>query len=297
MDELVAKAAILQEALPYIRTFHNRTFVVKYGGHAMVDDALKESFARDVCLLRYVGIRVVVVHGGGPQIDQMLKRVDLPSTFSGGLRVTDDATMSVVEMVLTGTVNSEIVGLICAQGGHAMGLSGRDDNMLLAERLPPVDAKDENGRPLKVDLGRVGRLRRVKPELLDKLLDGGFVPVIAPIAVDANGQTLNVNADSAAGEIAQRLQAAKLVLMTDVDGVRGADGSMLRSLRAEEADDLIDKDVIRGGMIPKVRCALDAVRNGVEKVHVIDGRTKHALLLEIFTDEGVGTEIHRDVAG
>lgn len=297
MDELVAKAAILQEALPYIRTFHNRTFVVKYGGHAMVDDALKESFARDVCLLRYVGIRVVVVHGGGPQIDQMLKRVGLNSTFSGGLRVTDDATMNVVEMVLTGTVNSEIVGLICAQGGHAMGLSGRDDNMLLAERLAPVDAKDESGQPLKVDLGRVGQLRRVKPELLDKLLGGGFVPVIAPIAVDADGQTLNVNADSAAGEIAQRLQAAKLVLMTDVDGVRGADGSMLRSLRAEEADDLIDKDVIQGGMIPKVRCALDAVRNGVEKVHVIDGRTKHALLLEIFTDQGVGTEIHRDVGG
>ncbi|HTM44055.1 MAG TPA: acetylglutamate kinase [Polyangiaceae bacterium] len=296
MNELVAKAAILHEALPYIRRFHNRTFVVKYGGHAMVDDALKESFARDVCLLRYVGIRVVVVHGGGPQIDEMLDRVGIKATFAGGLRVTDDATMNMVEMVLTGNVNADIVGLICAQGGRAMGISGRDDNMLLAERLPPTQVKNDRGESVSVDLGRVGKIRRVKPELIDNLISTGFVPVIAPIACDKDGKTLNINADSAAGEIAQSLRAAKLVLMTDVEGVRGADNQMLRSLQAEEAEQLIEKNVIRAGMIPKVRCALDAVRNGVEKVHIIDGRAKHALLLEIFTDQGVGTEIHRDGA-
>lgn len=294
MDELVAKAAILHEALPYIRRFHNRTFVVKYGGHAMVDEGLKESFARDVCLLRYVGIRVVVVHGGGPQIDDMLQRMGIKATFSGGLRVTDENTMGVVEMVLTGNVNADIVGLICAQGGRAMGLSGRDDNMLLASRVGPRQAKDDKGETVTVDLGRVGKINRVKPELIDNVISSGFVPVIAPIAVDTDGKTLNINADNAAGEIAAAMQAAKLVLMTDVDGVRGSDGKMLPSLSAEEADRLIEQDVIRGGMIPKVQCALDAVRNGVEKVHIIDGRTKHALLLEIFTDLGVGTEIHRD---
>lgn len=294
--DVVAKAAILHEALPYIRRFHNRTFVVKYGGHAMVDEALKESFARDVCLLRYVGIRVVVVHGGGPQIDQMLQRVGVSSRFEGGLRVTDDATMDVVEMVLTGNVNAEIVGLICAQGGRGMGLSGRDDSMLLAQRLSPTAAKNEKGESVQVDLGRVGRIQRVKPELIDKLIASGFVPVIAPIAVDRDGHTLNVNADSAAGEIAQAMQAAKLVLMTDVEGVRGKDNAMLRSLSAEQAEQLIDENVIRAGMIPKVQCALDAVKNGVEKVHIIDGRTKHALLLEIFTDSGIGTEIHREGA-
>jgi len=294
MDELVAKAAILHEALPYIRRFHNRTFVVKYGGHAMVDESLKQSFARDVCLLRYVGIRVVVVHGGGPQIDEMLQRMGITATFAGGLRVTDDKTMDVVEMVLTGSVNADIVGLICAQGGRAMGLSGRDDNMLLATRVDARPTKNDKGDTVTVDLGRVGKISRVKPELIDNVIQSGFVPVVAPIAVDADGQTLNINADSAAGEIAQAMQAAKLVLMTDVDGVRGTDGQMLPSLSAEQADHLIEQQVIRAGMIPKVECALDAVRNGVEKVHIIDGRTKHALLLEIFTDRGVGTEIHRD---
>jgi acetylglutamate kinase len=197
-------------------------------------------------------------------------------------------------MVLSGSVNADIVGLICAQGGRAMGLSGRDDNMLLASRVGPRQSKNDKGESFTVDLGRVGKINRVKPELIDNLMANGFVPVIAPIAVDADGKTLNINADNAAGEIAAAMQAAKLVLMTDVDGVRGDDGKMLPSLSAEQADHLIDQGVIRGGMIPKVQCALDAVRNGVEKVHIIDGRTKHALLLEIFTDLGVGTEIHRD---
>jgi acetylglutamate kinase len=282
MDQLIEKAKILQEALPYIRRFHGRTFVVKYGGHAMVDEALKESFARDVCLLRYVGIPVVVVHGGGPQIDRMLERVGIPSSFENGLRITDDETMDVVEMVLGGAVNQEIVGVICEHGGRAVGLSGKDDHFMRAERLAAG-----------VDLGRVGEIREVSPKIVEKLLESGFLPVIAPIAVGPDGEALNVNADTAAGRIAGALRAAKLVLMTDVEGVKDEKGELLSSLEAREAEDLIARGVIKGGMIPKVRCALDAVAAGVEKVHILDGRTSHALLLEIFTDRGVGTEIRR----
>jgi acetylglutamate kinase len=291
MDELIHKAAILHEALPYIRRFHGRTFVIKYGGHAMVDEALKGSFARDVCLLRYVGIQVVVVHGGGPQINEILDRMGIKATFSGGLRVTDDETMSVVEMVLAGGVNSEIVGLIGKYGGRAMGLSGRDDSFLLASRLPPVAGSDAAGAPVQVNLGRVGKIDRVNPALIVNLISNGFVPVIAPIAIDADGHALNVNADTAAGRIAEALDAAKLVLMTDVPGVRDARGEHMGTLRASEARRLMADGTIVGGMIPKVECALDAVENGVEKAHIVDGRTRHALLLEIFTDEGVGTQI------
>jgi acetylglutamate kinase len=279
MDQLVEKAAVLHEALPYIRRFHKRTFVVKYGGHAMGDASLKESFARDVCLLRFVGIRVVVVHGGGPQITSMLERVGIESTFSGGLRITDDATMDVVEMVLGGSVNQDLVGLICQQGGRAVGLSGRDDHFMRARRVE--------------HLGRVGEVEHVDPTIVEELMTNAFIPVIAPIGVDAEGKALNVNADTAAGRIAAALGAAKLVLMTDVQGVEDSASKLISSLQASEAEQLIADDVIRGGMIPKVRCALDAVELGVEKVHIIDGRKRHALLLEIFTDRGVGTEIHR----
>lgn len=292
MDDLIQKAATLQEALPYIRRFHGRTFVVKYGGHAMVDHALKESFAKDVCLLRYVGIQVVVVHGGGPQIDRTLQRMGIRSTFTGGLRVTDEETMDVVEMVLSGGVNSEIVGLICKHGGHAMGLSGRDDLFLQATRHGEVDARDSGGAPTKVDLGRVGRIETIHPGLVKNLIQNGFIPVIAPIAVDTDGHPLNVNADTAAGRIAEALRAAKLILMTDVEGVCDREGRLLSSLAASEAGKLIADDVISGGMIPKVRCALAAVAAGVEKAHIVDGRRLHALLLEILTDRGVGTEIH-----
>lgn len=293
MDDLIKKAAVLEEALPYIRRFHNRTIVVKYGGHAMVDDALKESFAKDVCLLRYVGIKVVVVHGGGPQINRMLDRVGIKSVFNAGLRVTDDETMDVVEMVLGGGVNQEIVGLICQHGGRAVGLSGRDDRFMRARRHNRVPAKNEQGEDVLVDLGRVGEVEHVDSTVLDQLISNGFVPVIAPVAVDADGQSLNVNADTAAGSIAGALRAAKLVLMTDIEGVKTKDKTLIRSLEAPEAERLIADGVITGGMIPKVRCALDAVQLGVEKVHVLDGRLKHAILLEIFTDEGVGTEIRR----
>jgi acetylglutamate kinase len=293
MDDLVSKAAVLHEALPYIRRFQGRTFIVKYGGHAMVDEELKESFARDVCLLRYVGIRVVVVHGGGPQINRMLERVGLPATFSGGLRVTDDATMEMVEMVLGGGVNQEIVGLICQHGGRAIGLSGRDDRFLVAKRLERVTGKDEHGSPVLVDLGRVGEVVHVETGVLDHLTASGFVPVVAPIGVDDAGNSLNVNADTVAGAIGGALRATKMILMTDVEGVKTATGELISSLDAPEAERLIQESVITGGMIPKVRCALDAVAAGVEQVHVIDGRRRHALLLELFTDRGVGTEIRR----
>lgn len=293
MDALVEKAKILHEALPYIRRFSGRTFVVKYGGHAMVDAELKESFARDVCLLRYVGIRMVVVHGGGPQIDQMLSKIGITSTFQAGLRVTDDATMEVVEMVLGGAVNQDIVGLICKHGGRAVGLSGKDDHFMRAQRLPEVPAKDPSGVDVLVDLGRVGDIETVDASIVDRLLDSGFLPVIAPVAVDPAGLALNVNADTAAGRIAGALGAAKLMLMTDVDGVKDGSGALLSSLGAQEAEALIERGVIKSGMIPKVRCALEAVAEGVEKVHIIDGRRSHALLLEIFTDTGVGTEIKR----
>jgi acetylglutamate kinase len=291
MDSLVAKAAILQEALPYIRRFHNQTVVVKYGGHAMVDPELEASFARDVCLLRYVGIRVLVVHGGGPQINDALTRLGIPSTFSAGLRVTDDATMDVVEMVLAGRVNSQIVGLLGAQGGRAIGLSGRDDSLLLAERLGAVPLPGQAADAPLVDLGRVGRITRVKPELLESLLTDGLIPVIAPIAIDVDGKPLNVNADSAAAEIAIALHAQKLVLMTDVAGVKDDKGQVLDFLDAPTARRHIQAGVIQGGMIPKVDCALAAIEQAVRQVHIIDGRTKHALLLEIFTDQGVGTEL------
>jgi len=293
MDDLIRKAAVLEEALPYIRRFHNRTVVVKYGGHAMGDDGFKESFAKDVCLLRYVGIRVVVVHGGGPQINRMLERVGIKSVFSGGLRVTDDETMDVVEMVLGGGVNSELVGMICHHGGRAVGLSGRDNRFMRARRHDKVPAKDATGQDILVDLGRVGEVEHVDATIVEQLISSGFIPVIAPIAVDLDGRSLNVNADTAAGYIASAVRAAKLVLMTDVEGVRTDSGELVRSLAAEEAERMIAEGVITGGMIPKVRCALEAVSLGVEKVHILDGRRLHAVLLEIFTDQGVGTEIRR----
>lgn len=295
MNELVGKAAVLHEALPYIRRFHKRTFVIKYGGHAMIDERLKESFARDVCLMRYVGIQVVVVHGGGPQINRTLERMGIRSSFASGLRITDDETMDVVEMVLGGGVNQDIVGLICKYGGRAIGLSGKDDTFMRAHRLAQVAAKDASGAPVMVDLGRVGEVEQVDPHLIEQLISNGFIPVIAPIAVDADGKALNVNADTAAGKIAAALRAAKLIVMTDVEGVKDAQGSLVSSLHAAQAEDLIERGVITGGMIPKVRDALEAVHAGVEKVHIVDGRLQHALLLELFTDRGIGTEIQHSL--
>ncbi len=287
MQRLIEKAAILHEALPYIRRFHGRTFVIKYGGHAMVDADLADSFARDITLMRYVGINPIVVHGGGPQIDELLRSMGVVSERIDGLRVTDEPTMEVVEMVLGGKINQAIVSLICNHGGHAVGLSGKDDGFLVGDRI--VSMRTKAGR--EVDPGRVGNVREVRPRVVEQLLAGGFIPVIAPVAVDDEGRSLNVNADTVAGAIASAMKAEKLVLMTDIEGIRGRDGQIDSSLRASEIEALIAEGVIEGGMIPKVRCGLEAIERGVSKVHVIDGRTRHACLLEIFTDRGVGTEI------
>jgi acetylglutamate kinase len=288
MEELIEKAAVLLEALPYIRRFHGRTFVIKYGGSAMVDAELQESFVRDVLLLKYVGIHVVVVHGGGPQIDAMLRDLGITPRKVEGLRVTDDRTMEVVEMVLGGKINKAIVSLLGRHGGHAVGLSGIDDGLLLAEKLPPVQTKAGT-----VDTGRVGDIREVRPAVLIALIGAGFTPVVAPLAVDREGRSLNVNADTAAGEIAAALKAEKFMLMTDTAGVCDRDGKLIQSLSSSDSARLRDDDTITGGMIPKVECALSALSGGVGKVHVIDGRVRHAILLEIFTDRGVGTEIVR----
>jgi acetylglutamate kinase len=291
--DVIEKASVLHEALPYIRRFHGRTFVVKYGGHAMIDAELKASFAKDICLLRYVGIHVVVVHGGGPQINAALGKMGVDSKFVSGLRITDDETMDVVEMVLAGQINQEIVGLICKEGGRAVGLSGKDDSFIRARKLAGVRAKGEGGSETMVDPGRVGEIVEIVPDVVDNLVRAGFIPVISPIGVDREGHSLNINADTAAGKVAEALRAEKLILLTDVEAVRSGEGELIRSLTAPEATGLIDSGVIHSGMIPKIQCALDALAGGVKKVHMLDGRTKHAVLLEIFTDQGIGTEIHR----
>jgi acetylglutamate kinase len=289
MEELIQKAAVLQEALPYIRRFHGELFVIKYGGHAMVDAHLRSSFARDIVLMKYVGLHPVVVHGGGPQIDEVLRSFGAESERVDGLRVTDDRTMEVVEMVLGGQVNQAIVSLICGHGGRAVGLTGRDDNFVLADKVDRMQTRSGKW----VDPGRVGRVQHVNATVVRKMVDGGFIPVIAPIAVDAEGNALNVNADTVAGKVAEALSARKLVLMTDTNGVKGADGDIISSLTAEAATQLREEGVIAGGMVPKVQCALDALAGGVRKAHIIDGRIRHAVLLEIFTDTGIGTEISR----
>jgi acetylglutamate kinase len=287
MQELIQKASVLHEALPYIRRFHGRVFVIKYGGHAMIDPILRDSFARDVTLMKLVGLQPIVVHGGGPQIDEMLTTLGVASERIDGLRVTDQKTMDVVEMVLGGRVNQEIVSLMCNHGARAIGLSGKDDGFLRAERISEI--KTKSGR--LVDPGRVGKIVEVRTQVLDHLVAGGFLPVVAPIGVDSEGRSLNVNADTVAGAIAAATKAEKLVLMTDIEGVRDETGKVASSMSASAVRDLIDRGVISGGMIPKVQCALDAIAYGVGKCHVIDGRMQHAALLEIFTDRGIGTEI------
>ena len=287
MQELVDKAAVLLEALPYIRSFHGQTFVIKYGGNAMVDPALRDSFARDVVLMKYVGLHPVVVHGGGPQIDQMLAEVGVQTQRVDGFRITDDKAMEIVEMVLGAKVNKEIVSLIGNHGGRAIGLTGRDDSLLRAVKLERMQTQAGTW----IDPGRVGRIETVNADVVRRLVDAGFLPVIAPVALDHEGRSLNINADTAAGEVAKALGASKLVLMTDVQGVKNAAGDFLSSISASEIQQMKKDAVIAGGMIPKVDCALDAIRGGVQKAHIIDGRRRHAVLLEIFTDVGVGTQI------
>jgi acetylglutamate kinase len=279
VQKLIDKAAVLVEALPYIRRFYEKTIVVKYGGHAMTDDALRASFAVDVVFLKYVGLRPVIVHGGGPQIGAIQEKLGLESTFVDGLRVTNDATMEVVEMVLGGRVNGEIVELVNRGGGRAVGLTGNDGGMLTVRR------KLKEGQ----DIGRVGEIVQVDPAAITAVANAGFVPVIAPIGVDAEGLRYNVNADEAAGAIARALQAEKLILLTDVEGVKNATGELLHRLSVETARKLLAEGSIREGMIPKVECCIDALSDGVSRTHIIDGRIVHAILLEVFTDGGVGT--------
>ncbi|HYB13294.1 MAG TPA: acetylglutamate kinase [Myxococcota bacterium] len=283
MQQLIDKAEVLIEALPYIRRYFDKTIVVKYGGHAMMDKELKASFARDMVLLKYIGIRLVIVHGGGPQIDTTLQAMGRTSNFVEGRRVTDDATMEVVEMVLAGSINQEIVGLVEQSGGRAIGLTGRDGHMLRVRR------RLQEGR----DLGRVGEIVEVDPTPIAAVAQAGFVPVVAPLGVDTSGLTYNVNADEAAGAIARALRAEKLILLTDVEGVKDAGGQLVRRLTVAEARKLIEEGTIAGGMIPKIQCCVEALGGGVARSHIVDGRQLHAVLLEIFTDFGVGTLISR----
>jgi acetylglutamate kinase len=289
-ESLTEKAEVLLEALPYIRRFNGTTFVVKYGGKAMVDAELQASFAQDIALLKFVGINPVIVHGGGPQIDRMLEKLALQSRFVRGMRVTDEATMDVVEMVLGGKINKQIVTLINRHGGNAVGLSGKDGELLCARKM--LVRVEEAGRtPETVDVGQVGQIVKVNVAVIRSLDAANFIPVIAPIAVGENGESYNVNADIAAGKIAEALVAEKLILLTDVEGIKDANGELLRTLSSEQVAQLVQSGVIGEGMIPKVECCVEALRGGVKKTHIIDGRKRHAALLEIFTEAGIGTEV------
>lgn len=288
---MIEKAEILSEALPYIRRFYHKTVVIKYGGHAMVAEELKESFARDIVLMKYIGLHPVVVHGGGPQIGQMLERIGKKSDFRGGMRVTDEDTMDIVEMVLAGKLNKEIVTLINRHGGQAIGLSGKDGHLIKARKLHVFRYQGDDQPPEIIDIGLVGEVHAVNVEILRLLEESQIIPVIAPVGVGRNGETYNINADLVAGHVAGALQAEKLLLMTDVAGVLDRDGHLISSMSVAEAADALQDETLKGGMIPKVQCAMDAIQAGVGKVHIIDGRVPHAVLLELFTDHGVGTEI------
>jgi acetylglutamate kinase len=280
------KAQTLAEALPYIRRFHGKTIVVKYGGNAMTDERLQQSFAHDVVLLKLVGMNPVVVHGGGPQIETMLNRLGKKGEFVQGMRVTDAETMDVVEMVLGATVNKEIVSLVNQAGGKAVGLTGKDGGLIRARKL--LVAGEGGG---KVDIGQVGEIEAIDPGVIETLENGGFIPVVAPVGVGKNGETYNINADLVAGKLAEVLRAEKLVLLTNTPGVLDKDGNLLTGLTPKRVDELVAEGTLSGGMLPKIGSALDAARGGVKSVHIIDGRVDHALLLEILTDEGVGTLI------
>ena len=291
---MVEKARLLAEALPYIRRFYQTTVVIKYGGHAMVAEDLKDSFAQDIVLMKYIGINPVVVHGGGPQISEMLTRLGIKSRFHDGMRVTDPDTMDVVEMVLAGKINKEIVSLINRHGGQAIGLSGKDGQLIEARKLNVYRNQGEDRPPEIIDIGLVGEVQRINVEVLMTLERSNMIPVIAPVGVGQDGETYNINADLVAGSIAGALHAKKLILMTDVPGVLDKDGVLIPSMTIAEAAEAMQQETLRGGMIPKIQCAVDALQEGAEKVHIVDGRIPHAILLEIFTDAGVGTELVKE---
>jgi len=287
----VERADILVEALPYIRRFFNKTIVIKYGGHAMVDEELKSNFARDLVLMKYIGLNPVVVHGGGPQIGQLLKKLGKESKFVQGMRVTDEETMDIVEMVLVGKVNKEIVGLINRHGGRAVGLSGKDANLTRAEKYYLGGEKVRDTPPEIIDIGLVGKVKEVNAALLTTLMADGVIPVIAPTGVGDAGETYNINADLVAGAMASALAAEKLILLTDVPGVLDRNKQLIPAMDEAQALQMIEEGTIEGGMYPKVKCCLKALRGGVKKAHIVDGRLKHTILLEMFTDQGIGTEI------
>jgi acetylglutamate kinase len=284
-------AEVLSEALPYIRRFVGKTLVIKYGGNAMESEELKTGFARDIVLMKAVGINPIVVHGGGPQIADLLKRLNIESRFVEGMRVTDGQTMDVVEMVLGGQVNKDIVNLINSHGGSAIGLTGKDARLIRARKLQVTRQDADMQQPEILDIGQVGEVASVNTDLLDMLVKGDFIPVIAPIGVGPNGESYNINADLVAGKVAEALHAEKLILLTNIAGLMDKEGNILTGLNTAQVDELIADGTIYGGMLPKIRCALDAVQGGVNSAHIIDGRVPNAVLLEIFTDHGVGTLI------
>jgi len=287
----VERARTLIEALPYIRSFQGTRIVIKYGGSAMTDDRLKECFAEDVALLSFVGVKPIIVHGGGPQIGELLEKIGKESRFVRGLRVTDEETMDVVEMVLVAKVNKDVVSMINRHGGRAVGISGRDGSFIKARKAGPANLAEGD-----VDLGLVGDVESIDPDLIASLEERGFIPVIAPVGAGPDGKPYNINADTAAGALSASLAAEKFVLLTDVAGVLDARGELIRSVSEDEAETLIQDGVAAGGMIPKIKCCLGALRGAVPKAHIIDGRVPHALVLEILTDQGIGTEIVRERA-
>ena len=291
MKKQIRKAETLLEALPFIKTFYGKTVVIKYGGNAMVSDKLKESFAQDVSMMKYIGINPVIVHGGGPQIGKTLDSLGIQSEFVDGQRITNKEMIDVVEMVLGGKVNKEIVSLIDRHGVNPVGISGKDGDLIHAKRHKRVKHSPETDRPEIIDMGLVGEITKVNPKILEVLDQNGFIPVIAPTGKGTEGETLNINADFVAAEIASALKAEKLILMTDTEGVQRKNKKLISELTRKEANKLIKSGIIHGGMLPKVTCCLDALKLGVRKTHIIDGRVKHALLLELLTEEGIGTQI------
>jgi acetylglutamate kinase len=285
------RAKVLIEALPYIRRFNNAIIVVKYGGHAMVDERLKKNFALDIILMKYVGLNPIVVHGGGPQIGEVLKKLSIESEFVDGMRVTDKQTMDVVEMVLVGRVNKEIVALINQNGGSSVGLSGKDGQLITAKKMRYLKNGPDNQPPEIIDMGMVGEIVAIDNRILMSLMDGRFIPVIAPVGSGSEGETYNINADLVAGHIAASLKARKMILLTDTEGVQDKKGKLLSSIKIGKIQKLVQDGTIKGGMIPKINCCLEAMNGGVKKAHIIDGRKEHAILLEIFSRGGIGTEI------
>lgn len=294
MEYPIDKAKVLIEALPYIRRFYNKTIVIKYGGSSMEEEGVRRSFALDIVLLKYIGLNPVIVHGGGPQISEMLKKIGKKSQFIEGMRVTDDETMEIVEMVLVGRVNKEIVNLINQQGGKAVGLSGKDGQLIAARKMKLTRSLGADRPPEMIDIGLVGEVKSVNPGVIEVLMKDNFIPVIAPVGAGEEGQTYNINADLVAGKVASALKAEKLILLTDVEGVMDEKKQLIPTLVSQKAKKLISQKIISSGMIPKVNCCLKALEEGVTKTHIINGTVEHAVLLEIFTDVGIGTQIYKE---